>query len=515
MPSPTPQPPVPDADVTSETSAAGDRDGARHAWRARRALADGVPLERVLIELGALPNQDGDPHKWKIAGVGNILVKGQRWMNVNPMTATAMREDRGHGGVALVHHAREVSWSEALRWVEGEAPDALGQVAADGETATMAPRAFEAPVPYETAWARVRAYLTGHGAGQRALPETLIDHLHAAGKVYGSHPVDGHGRIRTGEANAVFLGAAGAEVRDVTPSGFKGSAPGTDPTQPTLTVPAWPGQGVCVAALTEAAVDALSYHALCPSHAAFSSNGAGKIVAQYRIMADLLARDWTVVLAQDADSSGDLAAQRLVSLWYARARLERLGVEAEAFDAAVASGQVKIMVSPSPHLMWHGAWAPACRVASGQPGTDGQVRWIETGEVAPPTVDLWVNERLGWPCRGQVSWTVGRTAAEGLSRLLPRARSPAPWKDWNEALTSLGPLYARDWDTAARTGCAWPPLPERLAWLRRQVADVPELRTQASPDPARPRLIPPVVPGGVRPRGLRRAEEAAGPLRRP
>ena len=151
------------------------------------ALAE-IDITRTLERLGADSNQDGDRSKWKIPGVGNIIIKGQSWKNVNTNV------HKGFGSVSLVRHAKEFkSNKEAMLWLEegfGKA-DALPQeFRAQASAPRERPQFFDPPPTMEAMWNDVRAYLTGSAKGERGLPPSLVDDMHGRGTLYASKAFD-------------------------------------------------------------------------------------------------------------------------------------------------------------------------------------------------------------------------------------------------------------------------------------------------------------------------------------
>ena len=79
-------------------------------WMERQDRLAAIPLPEVLEALGAVKNRR-DPSKWKLEGVGNIVFKGQRWLNGNTNVP-------GFGAVRLVMHALdEERPTPAMNWL--------------------------------------------------------------------------------------------------------------------------------------------------------------------------------------------------------------------------------------------------------------------------------------------------------------------------------------------------------------------------------------------------------------
>ena len=126
-------------------------------WRVRADRLRALPLPLVLEELGATPDPH-DPAKWR-TDQGVLSVSGPKFMNWNQGVG-------GGGAIDLVMHLRQLSFGQALEWLErhfaGLTPP---------QTASMArPQALTLPAPTTQNWPRVERYLVE----ERKLPWALL-----------------------------------------------------------------------------------------------------------------------------------------------------------------------------------------------------------------------------------------------------------------------------------------------------------------------------------------------------
>jgi hypothetical protein len=247
----------------------------------------GIPLESVLVAMGATPDRD-DKAKWHTA-CGIISVNGTRFMDWQ-------RGVGGGGAIDLAMHVHGLGFKDAVQWLWQRF---LG-FAALPEHASPPPRQAELRMPpiCPGTHARVLSYLEH----ERALPRALIQSLVAAGTVY----ADARG-------NAVFLllgkknTPVGAELRGTTQVQWRGMAPGSRKDHGYFSVPA---VGSAAVVLCESAIDAISCRALYPNRFCISTAGARPDPGW---LAELVRDGREIYCGFDADPTGDAMAAAMLA----------------------------------------------------------------------------------------------------------------------------------------------------------------------------------------------------------
>jgi hypothetical protein len=254
-----------------------------------RDLADQVriiPLESVLRRSGAHPDAS-DRHKWHTSQ-GVLSVTGAKFMNWN-------RAQGGGGAIDLVMHLHQLSFGQALQWLDQSFPGPFRP-----QPQPPPPQGTLVLPPSDPAqlW-RVRQYLVR----QRRLPSALVESLIQSGTLYADH-----------RANAVFLllgkdqQPVGAELRGTTPRPWRGLAPGSQKDLGFFAVPSDPLPALI---LVESAIDAISCFALHPGHRCLSTAGARP---NPHWLATLINQGYSVQCGFDADPVGDTMARALIAL---------------------------------------------------------------------------------------------------------------------------------------------------------------------------------------------------------
>jgi len=258
----------------------------------RRELATGLralPLEQVLPLCGAQPDRL-DRRKWHTPA-GTLSVTGAKFMNWTLGTG-------GGGAIDLVIHLRHLDFKNAVDWLAGH----FSQIPPPHAVAP-APSpacALRLPPPDPSQLARVRDYLVA----QRCLPSGLVDSLIDSGTLYADT-----------RANAVFLLRdqyhlpVGAELRGTTGAPWHGLAPGS---RKDLGCFAIPFEHRSAVVLCESAIDAISCFALHSGYRCLSTAGARP---NSHWLPPLLAQGCQVYCGFDADPTGDLTAQTMLSLY--------------------------------------------------------------------------------------------------------------------------------------------------------------------------------------------------------
>lgn len=447
------------------------KNEALERYQVRRDAMNEIDISLVLERLGADNGQDGDRTKWKIPGFGNIITQGQRWKNVNTNV------HKGFGGVRLVQYAKDFEREgEALRWMEqqfGPADKIDNSIkAADSGRKKDRSQFFDPPQVMDHVWDRVRDYLTN----QRGIPSSLVDKMHEAGTLYGNLAFHEIQKRHYGSPRAIFLGPSSAEIREITPDGFKGCATGSDPDNSCFHVPHYEDAEESILAIQEAAVDSLSYSALFPGRYSVSTNGVGRFQLQYRLCLEAIESQYGVSLAFDADQAGDLGAQHVFNGIFTRILLSRrLDVPYETIDQWLMSGAVDVTPIPSPHQTFFSeGWKPSLMVHERSQETDaeGKIRekWMPTSNNAPPTVRMTVRAGLHAKLDKRVydvpvSERAFQYITEGLRLIRER---PIMGKDWNDELRKLGSAYLMSYEREAKKGFVngVPALPLHLEKLR-------------------------------------------------
>ena len=470
------------------TSGAVRRDEQRWTKEELDALFErykAIRLSEVLERLGGHPNQDGDPSKWKIDGIGNIITKGQRWQNVHTEV------DKGYGGPSIAKHVLGMeNHVDGLRWMIKEFGEEFGDNLLSDEL-EEGPKDFSPPERFPDISDKVADYLIH----DRFLPAHLVGELIRSGNVYGSHPwYEAEKRYITHVTRCVFLGPASAELRDTTPDGFKGCCDGSQTDASGFSVRPVAAVAENIVAMTEAAIDAISYRALFPGRFVMSTNGAGRFLLQYRIAREAVERGFGVRMALDADMPGDVPSQKLFNAFYLRKALaHHLKLTEAHIDEWLEAGDLVIQVDHSPHhLFFNTGWEPSLEVKTARfvPGEDGPTKvWEANGEMAKPSIRIDVrrelHERLK---RGEMTLTVSEAGFNYVVEKLNIKRDrPIHAKDWNEELKRLGSRFALEYDELARQGFARgvPALPPELEAFRSPVV-APESSAPSDAPPTRP-----------------------------
>jgi hypothetical protein len=244
-----------------------------------------LPLEPILTQSGARPDPR-DPCKWHTER-GVLSVRGAKFFNWH-------RGIGGGGAIDLVIHLHQLTFRDALHWLEQHCPSPVATPVSPVPLMALrlpqsAPHQFQAVV----------RYLVEH----RALPHAPIEALARSGDLYAD-----------ARANAVFLlrdssgQPVGAELRGTGPVAWRGMAPGSRKDLGFFSIPAVPRPNVI---LCESAIDALSCHVLHPLHRCVSTAGARPNPAWLH---DLLEQDCHLWCGFDLDSTGQAMAQAMIGL---------------------------------------------------------------------------------------------------------------------------------------------------------------------------------------------------------
>lgn len=404
-------------------------------WKAKRAKLDEIEISRVLEALGADPNQDRDNTKWKYDN-NNIIVKNASvWFNGN----------QGHGGrgpIALLIHLfgwedEDKKDTKAMNWLAEHFPEEL-----EGEW-VVAPKdddeddfkGFRPPERRDDTLPEVRDYLIN----KRGLPPSLIDREIEGGSLYGTKKFNRELR-EWEEAQCVFIGPSSAEVRSVLPQGLKGCCQGSNTESSGYQV-LFRGPLSKTVVQTEAAVDALSHHALFPGEFVISTNGAGRFELQYKLTLEAYRNGFGSKWAYDADGAGDLAAQRIFNALFLRETLsKRFDVSADKIDEWILSKKIIAVPSESPHEMFlNDATSADHAVAQPVKVGKGEETMQLTMERRPATIVYKVLKGCEPLERGKFEETTTPEQIQDILFAYKAQRSrPEGAKDWNEVWKRKG-----------------------------------------------------------------------------
>jgi hypothetical protein len=247
-----------------------------------------IPLSLVFQMCGYSPDR-ADEHQYK-TDAGRISIdaaSGKKFFNHDT-------KQGGGGAIDLTMHLLDCSMIEACDFLGAkiDQESIVKAVAAKAETDARA-AICELPEPDDTFWPRVKAYLTNI----RKLPTKMIDSLHAVGVIFAdSRP------------NACFkYSGGGVEIRGVSNykfNGFRGKKQGVF----------WVGsKSAKKVAITESAIDSLSFVAAQPDHASVALSGNRGIDKIVDIVKQLELKGYQVIAAFDNDSEGDKKSKALIA----------------------------------------------------------------------------------------------------------------------------------------------------------------------------------------------------------
>ena len=418
-------------------------------WMAKRDKLASIEITRTLEALGASPNQDRNKSKWKVQGVGNIIVKGQSWFNGNLQFS-------GFGSVQLVRHAMDLQKdTEAMEWLAQQFPDELK---GDWKTGLKPQEDFEEssfrpPERFDEGLNDVRNYLIN----QRGLPPSLVEREIEAGRLYATHKWDRDKR-QYGEWQAVFIGPSSAEIRSTDPDGFKGCCEGSDSERSGYQV-MFRGAHNTKIVLAEAAIDALSHAAADPGSFVLSTNGAGRFELQYKLTLEAYRNGFSTEWGFDADTAGDVAAQRVFNGLYLRDVLsEKWGVTPEQIDEWMLQKKLVTLPKHSPHELFltdpsAGQYAVFEAQKVETLNDKGKVEkvdlvMVDTGTTAKATIEIKVLKTFKDIKRGHVEvFELDEATINNVLETYHAKRTrPLGAKDWNEAWKRRGPKAVEEYE---------------------------------------------------------------------
>ncbi len=319
-----------------------DRDQKRLEFMALREKVRDIKLTEILKAIGAHNNEDKIRNKWKMPWGDNISINGQQWYNHN--ATTSFKGSRGalsfvkyfmaieHGyDLDDVLQARKAE-NRGVYWLAEQFDEQIDKadiMAARENAEYSIKKPYVPPVVLEHYLPKIKEYLMK----ERSIPEWLIDKQVKAGKLYASMPSQfinsshwEHGKqirnkkdlhnLNDNEIYCIFksgddkMGAAECRcILDNSANMTKGFSEGSHKKLFGFLVVAEPGFEIKEIALTEAAIDALSYQALHPYASVISTGGTDNPDFIMKIAQEVLDNpNFNLVMAFDADNAGDNCA---------------------------------------------------------------------------------------------------------------------------------------------------------------------------------------------------------------
>jgi len=256
-----------------------------------------IDLKQILQICGGSPHRL-DKCKWNTP-CGTISVKGQKFMNWS-------KNKGGGGAIDLVCHLRGDDFKQAVMWLASNFdPFSLPHLAPEIPSYRHR-NSLQLPPGDQRKTEHIIHYLTV----QRHIPQKIVMDLIKYGNLY----ADSRG-------NAVFLllgkekRVVGAELRGTGTTQWRGMAPGS---KKQLGCFYALGKSNRKMVLCESAIDAISCLALWPEYTAISTSGANHNPAWLK---KFIANGCEIHCGFDADSTGDLMADKMIRLYTSIKRL--------------------------------------------------------------------------------------------------------------------------------------------------------------------------------------------------
>lgn len=281
------------------------------------------------------------------------------------------------------------------------------------------------------------------------------------------------------DISILFVSGYSAEVRSIDHT-FKGTRGGSDKNISGFTVYPNPYLTAGRLALTEAAVDALSYTALFPERYAVSTNGSGNFRLAYKYARDCWESGVQLRLAMDADYAGDKASQEVFNALYLRehfiqhllkdfafkeqesldkmerhAREELIDEKREEFkeqvDEWIINKDIGSVFYNSPHILFFNSPTVMDSYPKYNETEREHIRNLDNIEgVAPPTIHVEVSKKLSMQLNVPMRFDLTLSPQKvhdflngnwtQLKNKVVRDR-PLYNKDWNDELKALGSAY--------------------------------------------------------------------------
>lgn len=305
------------------------------AFKALAEKVDTIKLKEVFEMVGAHNNEDKIRSKWKMPWGDNVSLKGQQWYNHNGSNG-------GWGAVSFAKYAYASENHLDLKAEENQIPlyraavnmlaDYFGeQVDNDEIMAKVEDLKKEEKQGYLPPAKLSDDYLNkviDYLHQERNLPLWLINKQIEAGKLYAGVPdwvANKLRRANTSVENApdsatycIFATKYTAECRCISDETFenavspKGFASGSEKKLYGFTVVPDRKSDTPIVAVTEASIDAMSYHSLYPDRFVISTGGADNFTLLSKLALETIENNWAFHCAYDNDHAGDNDYQNLI-----------------------------------------------------------------------------------------------------------------------------------------------------------------------------------------------------------
>lgn len=442
--------------------------------KSRESYYEQIDLNHIFEKLqGVRRSKD----KWKISSGNVIFTEDQRWQFVSGTSS----DMKGRFGLKIVENELGLNPFQVIDWYtenfgfvydenlkigdEFLSSDYVGK----GKNRNV----FSPPFRNDENWNDVFRYLNE----ERNIPSTILNQLFEQGKLYADT-----------NSRCIFLSNASAEIRGTPASsdpGFKGCSVGGQADVSGFSVMPQLNANESVIAITEAAIDAISYNVLYPGRYVFSSNGSGRFELHYKVAIEGLTNGFRISMATDADMAGDVAAQKIFSAFLSRNHIyekyskDHPELTYKEIDKAIISGHIIMKVDESPHHLYFNeigndkTLKDKYPVYEKMPNERGVMEWQDTGNISekefaykifPGAFDF-IEETV------EETIKVDNTAIYNLLQRynLLRDRSVNA-KDWNEELKILGTEYSNMFNKCmANDFKELPEIPDYLKKNRKEV----------------------------------------------
>lgn len=329
---------------------------------------------------------------------------------------------------------------------------------------------FSPPSRNDENWDNVFRYLNE----KRNIPSVLLNKLFESGKLYADF-----------KSRCIFLSNASAEIRATPASddpGFKGCVQGGQADVSGFSVMPANNANESVITIIEAAIDAISYNAMFPGRYAFSSNGSGRFGLHYKITLEALANGFNINIGTDADSAGDIAAQKIFNALmirqYLYAKYKSKGISYKDIDQAIINEKIHLVVEESPHHLFFNddKILEEYSVFEKRKTPDGKTVIEDTGFKSEKEFKykIYANELDFIPDGEEMSLKVSTEQVNKMKDIYKIERDrPTKSKDWNGELVLLGSAYAKEYNKSALNNFIdLPRLPDYLEKLRKTVKPI-------------------------------------------
>lgn len=416
--------------------------------------------------------------KWKIANGNVIFTEDQRWQFVSGVHS----DQKGRFGPKIVEMELGLNPFQVIDWFTDNFGFVYDESFKIGEEFLSSDyvgkgknkNVFSPPFRNDENWNDVFRYLNE----ERNIPSTILNELFEQGKLYADT-----------NSRCIFLSNASAEIRGTPASSdpsFKGCSMGGQADVSGFSIMPQLNANESVIAVTEAAIDAISYNVLYPGRYVFSSNGSGRFELHYKVAIEGLTNGFRVSMATDADMAGDVAAQKVFSAFLARNHIYETYSKSnpdltyKEIDKGIISGDIIIRVDQSPHHLFFN------EIGQGKELKDiyqvfkilpdkenGDPVWQDTGETSQkefsykilPSAFDFIEESVEANIKVETNQVHSMLKKYHLIR--DRAINA---KDWNEELKILGTEYSNNFNRCFDNNFKeLPILPDYLSKNRKEI----------------------------------------------